>query len=244
MTDWSFVFAKDEAMKSIAYIHRHSATRLAVIAATMLLVSCSSQPTATATPSAGARSLPASSELAAGTYTMPARFTPVAFNFTVPAGWSSSEDYFVNKDFDGPGEVGFAAWEITHVFGDGCHTEGTVVEVGSTVDDLATALASGQAGRETSGPTDVTFAGDPAKRVELFLPADWDNADCPLVRNWPETGGSPDGGWRARPGQTDVVYVLDVGGERVVISTWHLPGAPETDLAELEQILASVRFDV
>jgi hypothetical protein len=198
----------------------------------------------TATPSPTPRiGLPLPGSFEPGTYRMaPRGAAPATFTYTVPAGWAMDADHFVNKDLGGPREVAFATWEITHVFGDGCHTEGTIVQVGPTVDDLVTGLMS-QANREISGPTDVDFAGYPAKRVELFVPADWEDPDCPLVRNWPDAGGSDDGGWRARPGQTDVVYIFEVDGKRVVFSTWHMQDTPAADLAELDDIIASIEFE-
>ena len=168
----------------------------------------------------------------------------VPFTFTVPTGWSSNADSFINKDYGGPAEVAFTPWEITHVFSDGCHTAGHLVEVGPTVDDLANALAT-QKGRDTVGPTGTTFAGHPAKRVELTVPSNWDSAKCDtdFVRNWTDPGGDTSGGWRSQPGQTDVLYVLEVDGKRIVIGTWYLPGASEADVTQLEAIIASIQFE-
>jgi hypothetical protein len=45
-----------------------------------------------------------------------------------------------------------------------------------------------------------------------------------------------------RSGQLNVVYIVDVNGDRLVIDTWHLPGTSAADLAELEAILASMRI--
>lgn len=44
------------------------------------------------------------------------------------------------------------------------------------------------------------------------------------------------------PGQLNVVYIVDVNGERLVIDTWHMPGTSAADLAELDAILASMRI--
>jgi hypothetical protein len=214
---------------------------LAIIGIGVLLPKDNGVGPSVTTPTPSPQVLPATTDqLEPGRYRVRSN-TPVPFTVTVPAGWTTTEG-FVIKDWEGPREVAFTSWVITHVFGNGCHTQGTIVEVGPTVDDLANALAS-QENRDTSGPTDVTLAGYSGKRVELFVPADWDDADCPWVRNWPEVGGSDNGGWRARPGQTDVVYILEVDGKRVVISTWHFPDTPEADITELEGIIASIRFE-
>lgn len=204
----------------------------------------SDQPSPTPTPTATPRpaSLPASGALDPGTYVMPSAVTPVEFNFSVPAGWATDTDRFISKHRREPGELAFSVWEVTHVFGNGCQTEGSLIEVGPTVDDLANALAT-QQGRETAGPTDTMLGGYPAKRVELSVPADWDTAGCEVIRNWADIGGSLDGGWSSRPGQTDVIYVLEVAGKRLVINTWRFEDTSAADITELEGIIASIRFE-
>jgi hypothetical protein len=196
-------------------------------------------PVATPTPAP----LPSSGPLAPGSYVMTAN-AQVPFTFTVPAGWLLSTDGFVIKHKDGPGEVAFTSWEITHIFGNACHWKGTVDAVaGTNLDSFASSLA-GQQEQGTSGPTDVTFAGYPAKRVVLAEPAGFDASACDdgVVRPWPDVGGDVTGGWRQRPGQTDDVYMLDVKGKRVVIDAWHFPGTSEADITEMEEILASITF--
>ena len=44
-------------------------------------------------------------------------------------------------------------------------------------------------------------------------------------------------------GQRNTVYIVDVDGTRQVIYTMYLPGTSAANLAELEQILASIRFE-
>lgn len=200
-------------------------------------------PTPTVTPSPAP--LPAAGVLDPGTYFMRPAVTPIRFTFTVPAGWAIDQDAFVSKHRGEPGEIAFTSWEITHVFTNGCQTAGAVVEVGPTVDDLANALAS-QVGRATVGPSDVTLGGYAGKRVELSVPADFDMSACDseAIRDWAGAGGDTGGGWRSFPGQTDVLYILDVEGKRLVINRWDFPGTtPEADITELEGIIASIHFE-
>jgi hypothetical protein len=219
---------------------------LAIIGIGVLLPKNNGIGPSVATPTPSPKGLPSTGRLEPGRYYVPAvegGWTPVAFTFSVPAGWATNTDGFFNKQRGEPGEVAFSAWgDITHVYGNGCRTEGTLIEIGPTVDELADALAS-QEDRETSGPTDITMAGYPAKRVELSVPAAWDNPACENLRNWPGAGGDENSGWFSRPGQTDVVYIVEVDGKRVVINTWHFPGTPEADITELEGIIASIRFE-
>ena len=68
------------------------------------------------------------------------------------------------------GEVGFETWILTHVFSDACHHT-TLVDAGTTVEELTTALLA-QQGLVTSGPTDVTIAGYPGQHIEVTVPAE------------------------------------------------------------------------
>jgi hypothetical protein len=43
--------------------------------------------------------------------------------------------------------------------------------------------------------------------------------------------------------QGDTVYIIDVEGTRWVIDTHYRPGVSEADLAGLEQLVASIRFE-
>ena len=44
-------------------------------------------------------------------------------------------------------------------------------------------------------------------------------------------------------GQRNTVYIIDVDGTRQVIYTMYLPGTSAVTLADLQQILASIRFE-
>jgi hypothetical protein len=118
---------------------------------------------------------------------------PARFSFSVPSGWVSYEGGVTNGVGLYPSrgweaEAGFETWIVSHVFSDACHHT-TLVDVGTTVDELAAALAA-QQGVVASGPTDVTVAGHPAKRVELTVPRDLDVATCEnsRIRFWPGPG--------------------------------------------------------
>ena len=200
----------------------------------------SDQPTPVASPVA----LPSPGPLAAGSYVMASTFTPVGFSFTVPDGWAVDKDGFITRHLGGASELGFSSWNLTHVFGNACHWKGTGVPVAGMIPaDIAAALA-GQLERTTSGPADLVLGGVQAKRVVLSEPAGFDATACDsgIVRTWPDTGGSEDGGWRQRPGQTDTVFILDVNGTRLVIDMWRLAGASEADVTQLEGIIASITF--
>ena len=181
--------------------------------------------------------------LAAGRYYLDDRhFTNASrLTFRVPEGWTTEEYGELYKDRDDPGEVKFITWVLTHVFGDVCQW-GPLVDVGTTVDELVTALVE-QEGREASAPTSVTVSGFPAKRLELTVPAALDTATCTngVLRYWPAPGPDlSDGDCCATPGSTDTVYVVDVAGNRLVIVARHHPRSSAQNRAELQGVVDSI----
>ena len=194
--------------------------------------------------------LPSTGPLDPGTYFIPeGPFTPGRFTFTVPEGWETEEG-FVTKDLDpstpfDSRDTMLVTWIVTHVYMDICNWEGTMVNVGTTVVELARALLA-QEGRISSGATVVALGGFPAQRVELTVPADADEAACDggIFRFGPEAGGDESGGLCcASPGSTDVVYVVDVDGSTVAVVARYAADSSAQDRAELDEIVASIRID-
>ena len=177
--------------------------------------------------------------------------------FTMPAtGWSAGDFVLIGKNLPGGSDVldvAFGVGLIDNTYTGGCHWHDTalVPRVGPTVDDLATAL-SAQAGPGASPPTTVTVGGHAGKKVELSIPVDLDVTTCDSDGDFPIFGrwytDAPYGTYGAAPwtfgnGQHNTVYIVDVDGTRQVIDTMYLPGTSAADLAELEQIVASIRFE-
>ena len=175
--------------------------------------------------------------------------------FTVPAtGWSAFDPVFVGKNLAGGGDtfdLYLSPFLVANTYTGGCHWLGTALTppVGPTVDDLATALIA-QAGPGASPPVAVTMDGHPGKKVELSIPKDLDVATCDsdgdfaIFGRWLTVGQS----YGAAPytygnGQHNTVYIIDADGQRQVIDTMYLPGASTADRAELDQIVASIRFE-
>ncbi len=216
-------------------------------------------PTATAAPSLSpvpepsraARKIPFSGDLgsAGGTFYIEDRSITNAerFTFTVPDGWKTDSDTFITKNGEEPGEVMLFSWVVSHIFSDACQWEGdrNLVDVGTTVDELVSALED-QEGRQASSPTDVTLGGFPAKRIELTVPADLDTATCTNgnLRYWPDPGPDMSGGLCCNPpGNTDVVYVVDIDGRRTVVVARHYPDSSMEDRAELQAVVDSIEID-
>ncbi len=209
----------------------------------------SPSPTATPSPSPVAELLPADVALDAGTYYIEDRNFVAAerFTLTLPDGWATDEDTFITKNQGEPGEVYLAPWVVSHIFSDACQWEGprNLVDAGTTVDELVSALED-QEGRQASSPTDVTVGGFPAKRIELTVPADLDTATCTNgnLRYWPQAGPDMSGGMCCNPpGNTDVLYVVDVDGRRTVVVARHYPDSSMEDRAELQAVVDSIEID-
>ena len=180
---------------------------------------------------------------------------PSRMTFTVPAtGWSAFDPIFVGKNVAGGGDVFdlyFSPHLVANVYTGGCHWLGTAVtpSIGPTVDDLATALLA-QAGPDASPPIPVTVGGHPGKKVELSIPEGLDVSTCDsdgefaVFGRWlpagQVAGAQP---WTYGNGQHNTVYIIDVDGTRQVIDTMYLPGTSTADRAEIDQVIASIRFE-
>jgi hypothetical protein len=210
-------------------------------------------PTATPQPT-GPIVLPAASLTAGETYRVSNGFSVGShpLTFTVPGtDWFAIDaSAILGKDVLPPEnwyDIAFSIWIVGNVFADSCHWRGSELEpaVGPTIDDLATALAA-QAGRSGSSPTDVTVGGYAGKKVELSVPSNLDPATCDGgdLRTWIPAGNANGyGGHVYGSGQKNSVYILDVAGERLVLDTMYLPGTSDANLAELAQLMDSIRIE-
>jgi hypothetical protein len=127
-------------------------------------------------------------------------------------------------------------WEITSVYAHPCEAGRGIVPVGPSVADLAEALA-GQPLRAGTAPVPVTVGGYPGMYVELSVPQDVDPDACPGGRfnSWP-------GRWQQGPGQVDLVWIVDVEGDRLVFDASHGPAADADDVQQLKDMVATATF--
>jgi hypothetical protein len=215
-----------------------------------------SSPTAAPSPSSSIVNLPIGSLVAGTTYRISDRCCvgPAGMYLTAPDGWFTIDTIFMGKNVLGDPnlyDILVGAHLVGNVYTGGCHWQGTALDppVGPTADDLATALVA-QGGPGTAAPADVTIGGHPGKKVELSIPAEVDVAACDKEGGFPVFGrwspadaplhGQP---WTYGNGQHETVYIVDVDGVRQVIDTMYLPGTSAASLAELEQVVASIRFE-
>ncbi len=190
-------------------------------------------PNPTATPEPTPMPFPAEGPLAPGTYVL-TRVTPLRITFDVPAaGWMKNVAPSAIWTENSEGRVAFGT--VDSLYTDPCATVLAQRDppVGPTVDDLVTALAN-MPGLDPGTVTDATFAGRPAKVVEITTTAD--QVDCGLngYALWDEV---PLDEGRNR------IIVLDVDGTRLAIHAVERPTLPQIQRDQLQQILDSVRIE-
>jgi hypothetical protein len=216
--------------------------------------SAAPSPAPSLSPAAVGLLLPASGSLAAGTYyyTLPdpshIGSTAKRITFTVPEGWANA-DPFVLKHHGEPGEVGFTTWVVTDVYTDACHWHDTLLtHVDSGPDALIRALRD-QGGREEAAggwPWQGTVGGFSAEGIALVVPADLDTTTCTghILRYWPDPGPDFSGGLCCNlPGNTDFIYAVDINGRTLAVVARHYAASSTADLAELDGVINSLRFE-
>ena len=180
-----------------------------------------------------------------GTYRIPrSAWNVTDFSVRFPEDWSVQYGHVFHKHQDEEDELGFYAVVVDEIFTDACHGEGVPQRVGPGVDGLVTALLE-QPGAAVSDPVETTFAGLPATRLDFAVPSGLDLQECRF----------PEGGlqiWYSEPADKYFVlgpdspasaFVLEVDGKRQVFLTQHGTTTSADDLAELQTILDSLRFD-
>jgi hypothetical protein len=174
--------------------------------------------------------------------------------FTLPAGWES-RGALVAKHLNQANEVAFSIWTVDSVYADPCHWQssalapmtfahrhedgGFVLEDAPWLQNLETRLASAPEEVQLGEVVETTI------RIELRVPAELDIRTCDLgeYRAWTEKDVADGANAHHAAGQVDEVYIVDVDRSPLVIDASHRPGSSPADVAELEQILASIEVD-
>lgn len=136
---------------------------------------------------------------------------------------------------------GVGLWTIVEVAVEPCSDNTRFVYPGPTVADLANAFAA-QPLTNASSPVQVSVDGYDGLYMEISVPTDIDISDC--VNDQFLTFRADDGGPRFHQGrgQVDRLWILDVGGNRLVFDTSHMPDTSPEETAELTEIAESITF--
>src|SRR4029453_5037583 len=204
-------------------------------------------PSATPSPAAAATAtpLPYNTEMVpieAGTYRIPESYwSHVDFSVTIPEGWTVQYGHVYARPTGAMSDLGFFARGVDAIYADGgVGSNGDLMKVGPSVDDLAAALLR-QPGPQASGPVATTLGGYPATRIDLTVPAGVDREACTVKGVGLQI-------WYSRPAdkyfvlQADEVasvYLLDVDGQRQVFMAYR-PTTSDGDPAELQAVLDSI----
>ncbi len=204
-------------------------TLTAALAATMLLAACTnddSQGQSAPETEAEPTTAPAADYETLGRLHLdgPGRWGVTAFGdpdapvavLDVPAGFQGRESW-VWTDNQGPGEFAqLAYWSPTRVPTDPCNARSSSPPLGPTAEDLAAALAA-QKRTTTTEPTPVTVDGHDGLYLELTTPRRLDYQACGPdgMQIWQTDG---DVHRVLDEPTTDRYWIIDVDGQRVVIS--------------------------
>ena len=166
-----------------------------------------------------------------------------------------TENWFIAKGGI-PDEGGIGLMTITNpvaVFSDACHpTDGFYPGSVATVDGFVTALREQQGGWvDVTAPSDISVDGYLGKAFQRTAPAVM--AGCTtrdggsrfsgdaVLPSWESSDGINMG---YAPGQIETLWVLDIDGTVVVISTELWPGPSATAHADFaDTVLDSIRID-
>lgn len=149
----------------------------------------------------------------------------VADGFTAGATW-----YVVPLDQ----EQFLGTYAVAQVERDACGKQSELFDPGPTVQDLAAALGE-QKSTRASAPRPVTLDGHEGLYLEILGPKDLDT--CPSAL------GMWDGRGIYSDGQVDMVWILDVDGQRLVVDASYAKAASSpADIKALRSMVESLRF--
>lgn len=179
---------------------------------------------------------------------------PLEIELTVPTGWQQLEEFpnVISPELPTPTEgpdgaallLGWTTFQVA-LNSDPCLTRAEVeqfpdghetpdVAVGPGVGDFVDAVQKVDA-FDVTRPVDAEVGGHPARFFSLEGPDDL--SACDLWRPW-------DPGIFAQ-GESNHwdVWAVDVDGDRVVILAQYFPGTPPDTVAQLEEMVGTIRFE-
>jgi hypothetical protein len=168
---------------------------------------------------------------------------PIRVTFAVPAGWGGQLEGSDSAYIGAATSVDATVWMqlVSTVYADPCHADrGAIVPaLGPTADDLVGALTT-LPGLTASTPSTTTFGGLPATTLTLTPPGKLSNCTNAAFRVWHQPSGYSND---VVPGETQRVWILDVGGKRLVVTAVAWPGETEASLAEIQHVLDSILIE-
>lgn len=159
----------------------------------------------------------------------------------LPEGLNGGGEYIWASPEDGGWILGY--WTVDEVYLDPCTRKGTFDTRKLKFPDIWVEALAAQRRTETSQAVPVTLGGYDGIYVELTAPTNLDYSTCRGERltifDTTAKGGHH---WIADPGVVERYWVLDVDGERVVLTGALSPEITDSQTEQLEQIVESVQF--
>jgi hypothetical protein len=198
-------------------------------------------PEATGSPSATPFPvLPSGTSITPGRYRVDPTL-PMEVTVDVPAGWGADSGWVVigPSGNNVPRGMAIRFYTAANLFVNPlAPSEGVLAPaVGPSVDDLVNAMV-GHPDWTTTGPTDVAIDGYAGRVVHVTLPASTSPGTPFYLVGL--AGDGQEWGWAA--GQVCDIYVVDVGGKRLVIDAFHYPGTSAADLAAQTAVIDSIQL--
>ena len=132
-------------------------------------------------------------------------------------------------------------WTPTRVLVDPCDLDRPAPPLGPTVSDLAEALVAQERTRTTK-PVEVTLAGYEGLYLELTSPKRLDHGSCRSEGGMLIWEAGPESGRVLEGSATDRYWILDVGGQRVVVTAMTLTNAARATIESVLGIVESTTF--
>jgi hypothetical protein len=195
-------------------------------------------PTADAAAAVPLSQVPADSPLDPGRYVVSiadAPSAPLLPVLSVPEGFEGIEDAIGVRTEDFTRYLW--VWDVDSVYTHPC--DASPEPVGPSVADLANALAA-QPLRAGTDPVAVTVGGYDGLYVELSVPDDVDVSACPssVFSLWPGRAQR----FQEILGQVDMVWIVDVDGQRITFDASHMPNVSSDKVAELKEMVTTATF--
>lgn len=165
---------------------------------------------------------------------------PVPFSFSVPAGWAYGGTSPYGSTIINDHQTAAVGWFVAdNLFRDPCHwQQGTLTPpVGAGVIAMVTALGR-LPGFTVTAPTTRNVGGLPAQSLTLVAKVDDRTCDGGQTKVWSWT---PTGAQLPLYGGTSTLAVVDVGGTRVIVTTWAAASDPAA-AADAGAIVDSTKF--
>jgi hypothetical protein len=169
------------------------------------------------------------------------RDVPLAV-LNLPAGLNGGAEYIWASPENGGWILGY--WTVDGVYLDPCTRKDTFDTRELKFPDIWVEALAAQRRTETSRAVPVTLGGYDGIYVELTAPSDLDFSACRGERlTIFETTAKGSDHWIADPGVVERYWVLDVDGERVVLTGAVLAETTASEIEQLTRIVESVRFE-